>query len=149
MSRSIFEVTGDVEAGVPRFAEVKFLTGIPFGHAFVNFISPSASHEFRCLAAEFEKQELILSWADVQGLEEQIKRYRNSPVMHRGQGLARVLTSRVGCQAAPDLAESSLPRHRNVPEAYKPIIFKDGVRMPFPAPSEWIKPPKIRMCRQR
>ena len=74
-----------VEAGVPGFAEVRFLTGIPFGHAFVNFTSPSACHQFHCLAAEFERQQLILCWAEIQGLQEQIKRYRNCPVMPHGK----------------------------------------------------------------
>ena len=62
---------------------MKFLTEIPFGHAFVNFTSPSAVQEFR-LALKAESQELILSWADIQGLEAQVQRYRNSPVMHLG-----------------------------------------------------------------
>ena len=64
---------------------MKFLTEVPFGHAFVNFLTPSAARKFRRLALKVESQELILSWAAIQGLEEQVQRYRNSPVMHLGQ----------------------------------------------------------------
>eukprot|EP00913_Durusdinium_trenchii_P020211 g18990.t1 len=31
--------------------------------------------------------------------------------------------------------------HRSVPDEYKPVIFKDGVRVPFPRPTKRIKPP--------
>lgn len=47
-----------------------------------------------------------------QGFMEHMERYRNSPVMHR-----------------------------SVPDAYKPIIFQDGVRIAFPRPTKRIKPP--------
>ncbi|CAE7362908.1 mei2, partial [Symbiodinium pilosum] len=41
-----------------------------------------------------------------QGFKAHVERYRNSPVMHRA-----------------------------VPDLYKPVIFKDGVRKPFPRPT--------------
>jgi len=42
-----------------------------------------------------------------QGLKEQIKRYQNSSLMHR-----------------------------DVPDEYKPALFKNGIRIPFPAPTQ-------------
>ncbi|CAE7939289.1 unnamed protein product, partial [Symbiodinium sp. KB8] len=47
-----------------------------------------------------------------QGFKAHVERYRNSPVMHR-----------------------------SVPDAYKPIIFQDGVRQNFPRPTRKIKAP--------
>ena len=47
-----------------------------------------------------------------QGFKDHVERYRNSPVMHR-----------------------------SVPDEYKPVIFKDGVRIAFPRPTKRIKPP--------
>lgn len=56
------------------------------------------------------------SWSEPrQGLSEHIERYRNSPVMHK-----------------------------SVPDEYKPVLFTDGVRIPFPPPTKAIRPPRIR-----
>jgi len=48
-------------------------------------------------------------------LEEHIERYRNSPVMH--------------------------PK---MPDEYKPVVFANGCRVPFPAPTRPIRAPRIR-----
>merc|ERR1711924_370716 len=48
-----------------------------------------------------------------QGLAEQIRRYRNSPVMHD-----------------------------SVPDEYKPMLFRKGIRQDFPAPTQMLKRPK-------
>jgi hypothetical protein len=48
-------------------------------------------------------------------LEEHIDRYRNSPVMHP-----------------------------NMPDEYKPAIFSQGMRVPFPVPTRSIRAPRIR-----
>jgi len=54
-----------------------------------------------------------VSWSGPhQGFKAHVERYRNSPVMHR-----------------------------SVPDAYKPIIFQDGVRQDFPRPTRKIKAP--------
>jgi hypothetical protein len=50
-----------------------------------------------------------------QGLPANIEKYRNSPVMHH-----------------------------SLPEDWKPLLFKDGERIPFPEPTRSIKPPKVR-----
>jgi len=56
------------------------------------------------------------SWSEPrQGLEEHIERYRNSPVMHK-----------------------------SVQDECKPVLFEDGMRIPFPAPTKAIRPPRIR-----
>jgi len=53
--------------------------------------------------------------APVQGLEDNIERYRNSPVMHEA-----------------------------VPAQYKPLLFDGGVPVAFPAPTKSIRFPRLR-----
>lgn len=50
-----------------------------------------------------------------QGLETHVDRYRNSPLMHS-----------------------------SVPEAYRPVLFENGVRIKFPASTTRIRAPRIR-----
>jgi len=50
-----------------------------------------------------------------QGLETHVERYRNSPLMHS-----------------------------SIPEAFRPVMFKNGVRVEFPAPTTRIRAPRIR-----
>merc|ERR1712045_1003585 len=56
----------------------------------------------------------------LQGLEEQIERYRNSPLMH--------------------------PR---VSDELRPAVYSRGVRLPFPKPTVSIRPPRIRTSTER
>lgn len=64
----------------------------------------------------WEEEELEVSWSlPLQGLASHIRRYQNSPVMHT-------------C----------------VPDEYKPVILRNGVRQPFPAPTRSIKKPRMR-----
>jgi len=51
-----------------------------------------------------------------QGLQAHVERYRNSPVMHK-----------------------------QVPDQYKPVVFKHGVRKPFPRPTKKIRAPQMFM----
>lgn len=91
-----------------------------FGYAFVNFVS----HQVADLAletldgTEFWNQATPLDadWSmPHQGYAVHVKRYQNSPVMHRG-----------------------------VPEEYKPMIFANGMRQKFPEPTKKIKEPRLR-----
>lgn len=57
-----------------------------------------------------------VSWSEPnRSVAEHVERYRNSPVMHA-----------------------------SMPDEYKPIIFFNGLRMPFPPPTKVIRPPRIR-----
>jgi hypothetical protein len=61
-----------------------------------------------------------VDWGSCQhGLHANIERYRNSPVMHS-----------------------------SVPDEYKPVLFKKGVRIAFPAPTKSLKPMKLRKVQQ-
>jgi hypothetical protein len=96
--------------------------GQNFGHAFVNF---TYSHDaalarerfagFSAWAVESEKPCEAMWREQCQGLTAHIQKYRNSALMHE-----------------------------SVPDDNKPIMFVDGVRCPFPAPTQPIKAPKMR-----
>jgi len=86
-----------------------------FGYAFVNF----ELHEVaaRCLCM-FQNntllQEMSVQWCEEhQGLCVHIERYRNSPIMHS-----------------------------DINDEYKPIYLSHGHRLPFPAPTKVIRPPR-------
>jgi hypothetical protein len=55
-----------------------------------------------------------VTWSDaMQGLDEHVERYRDCPVMHE-----------------------------SIPDEFKPLLFKDGVRVPFPKPTKKIQAPR-------
>lgn len=93
-----------------------------FGYAFVNFVT---HHDAKKAKQSFQgfsrwrvpsRKTCDVVWSGpVQGLQAHTERYRNSPVMHD-----------------------------SVPDEYKPAVFVDGVRVPFPAPTKRIRPPRVR-----
>merc|ERR1711957_829998 len=87
--------------------------GSCYGYAFVNFVTGgSATVARRCLETTAS---LEVSWADSQGLDAQIERFRNSPIMHL-----------------------------SVVDEAKPALFCGGLRIAFPAPTERINHPRMR-----
>eukprot|EP00928_Gymnodinium_smaydae_P077554 TRINITY_DN6093_c0_g4_i1.p1 TRINITY_DN6093_c0_g4~~TRINITY_DN6093_c0_g4_i1.p1 ORF type:complete len:856 (+),score=188.23 TRINITY_DN6093_c0_g4_i1:104-2671(+) len=101
----------------------KFSTQQNFGYAFVDMCTPADVE--RCWATfqgytdwRFEHEDGLepceVLWGNMyQGQEAHIKRYQNSPVMHE-----------------------------SVPDALKPAMYWNGQRLPFPPPTEVIKPPR-------
>jgi hypothetical protein len=92
-----------------------------FGYAFVAFhchseaVRAKAHFQGYSWGAECE-QSCDVAWSGpVQGREQHVERYRNSPVMHE-----------------------------SVPDEYKPAVFEHGQRIPFPAPTKAIRPPRLR-----
>jgi len=91
------------------------------GYAFVNLESSRVAEEFWSTFNKFgqwpgaSRKVCTVSWSSCQGLEENVARYRNSPVMH------------------PD-----------VEDTFQPAIFETGVRLAFPTPSESLCRPRIR-----
>jgi len=55
------------------------------------------------------------SWSDRQSVAEHIERYRDSPIMHQ-----------------------------SVPDGRRPVLFKDGMEIPFPAPTKPVRRPRVR-----
>jgi hypothetical protein len=111
-------------AGTYDFAylPVDFKSQAGLGYAFVNFTS--STDALKC----FETFEGFSDWtvpsekictvtwgSPYQGLEAHIERYQNSPVMHH-----------------------------SIPDEWKPVLLKQGVRFPFPPPTKQIKTPKVR-----
>jgi hypothetical protein len=105
------------------YLPVDFKTHAGLGYAVVDMLSPSEAQEMWLHFEGFSRWGLPtdkvcnVRWSvpHQQGLEAQIARYRNSPVMHEA-----------------------------VPESWKPLLFQDGVSMPFPLPTRKIRVPRIR-----
>lgn len=109
------------------YLPMDFRNGINLGYAFVNLLNyPQAMVFMQCFQGFsewfFDSAKVCeISWAHPhQGLTEHVDRYRNSPVMHH-----------------------------SMPDEYKPMVFKDGVRVPFPPPTKVIRAPKLRPIRER
>jgi|Transcript_20682 hypothetical protein len=101
---------------------IDFQTKVGLGYAIVNMVSPSvamcAQQHFKgfCNWAFPCDNRVEVDWnRPHQGLKAHIDRYRNSPLMHE-----------------------------SVPETYRPVLFQDGRRVPFPAPTARIRAPRIR-----
>uniref|UniRef100_A0A7S2NE37 RRM domain-containing protein n=1 Tax=Alexandrium andersonii TaxID=327968 RepID=A0A7S2NE37_9DINO len=92
------------------------------GYAFVNMLSAKDAQAIRDSLEGFRQWSLpstkvcSVGWSNpTQGLEANIERYRNSPVMHT-------------C----------------IPDEFKPILLKNGARIAFPAPTQSIRKPTTR-----
>jgi len=104
------------------YLPIDFRTGVNLGYAFVNFVTHKDAELFKVCFHGFYQwfcqspKVCDVSWTDPhQGLREHVERYRNSPVMHE-----------------------------DVSDIYKPRLYAGGKRIPFPAPTKRIRPPRIR-----
>lgn len=102
------------------YLPIDFKTHAALGYAFLNLITPEDAERVHQRLNGFTRWVLpsskvcSISWSQPhQGLEAHIARYRSSPLMHAA-----------------------------VPDSYRPILFKNGIRVPFPAPTKNIKPPR-------
>jgi len=93
-----------------------------FGYAFVGFEAHACAEVAKRHFQGFTKWKVPsqktcdVAWSgEVQGNKAYIDKYRNSPVMHD-----------------------------SVPDEYKPALFANGFRVPFPAPTKRIRPPRVR-----
>jgi RNA recognition motif-containing protein len=104
------------------YAPTDFRSLTSFGYGFVNLVS------FNEAVRMMESLDGYDGWASTginsmevcwsmphQGLDLQIRRFQNSPVMHP-----------------------------SVPDEIKPMIFTDGVRSPFPEPTKQLREPRAR-----
>eukprot|EP00929_Paragymnodinium_shiwhaense_P120457 TRINITY_DN92409_c0_g1_i1.p1 TRINITY_DN92409_c0_g1~~TRINITY_DN92409_c0_g1_i1.p1 ORF type:complete len:514 (-),score=147.09 TRINITY_DN92409_c0_g1_i1:185-1726(-) len=92
------------------------------GYAFVNFAVHEDADRARKHFEGFTRWRVQshkvceVNWGEpLQGLAAHIERFRNSPVMHEG-----------------------------VPHEYKPALFENGVRVPFPEPTKRIRAPRLK-----
>merc|ERR1712048_1120734 len=104
------------------YVPMNFRNECGFGYAFICMESEEAAEEFHEYFEGFQgwseasPKVCSVTWSDAnQTLEEHIEQYRNSPIMHE-----------------------------SVPDKYKPGLYKEGERIPFPAPTKQIKAPRKR-----
>lgn len=102
------------------YLPIDFQTEVGLGYAFIN-LTGDVQH-FRDHFHGFSDWQVAsqkvchVSWSNpLQGIQAHIDRYRNSPVMHE-----------------------------SVPDEYKPMLFVNGERVAFPAPTKRIRPPRLR-----
>lgn len=96
-----------------------FKSGSSLCYAFVNFVDAELANDF---LEQFDgladrpalggKVTQATLATTVQGLAANVERHRNSPAMHD-----------------------------SVPDTFKPALFQNGVRMPFPEPTKTLKTP--------
>jgi len=101
---------------------VDFKRWAGLGYAFVNLINHGEASRVWGHFDGFCKWDLPsnkvveVCWGTpLQGLADCTERYRNSPVMHD-----------------------------SIPEHFKPVVFKNGIRFPFPEPTKKIRNPRWR-----
>jgi len=102
------------------YLPMDFRSGSAFGYAFINLLTPEDTHLFEshfqgfCSWAFPSRKVAEVTWSrPMQGLAATTDRYRNSPIMHQ-----------------------------DVPDRYKPCMFRDGVRVCFPSPTKPISSPE-------
>lgn len=94
------------------------------GYAFVNFTQHEVAVQCMRTFQDFSEWSLAskpcrVQWSHPhQGLEAHVERYRNSTVMHY-----------------------------SVPDQFKPMVFHQGMRVPYPAPTTLVRPPRARLNR--
>lgn len=102
------------------YLPIDWRTHVVLGYAFVNLTSPEEAERFYSHFDGFVPRpteggrSLSSGWSfPYQGFADNVKRYRDSPLMHE-----------------------------LVPDAYRPAIFSNGFRVPFPPPTKKVKCPR-------
>jgi hypothetical protein len=106
------------------YLPVEFHTELNHGYVFINFTTTENFERFCEHFTGFSDwmvpsdRVCEVSWSDAaQGIDENIQRYRDSPMMHE-----------------------------SVEDRFKPALFENGVRIPFPEPTKKIKAPRRKKC---
>jgi hypothetical protein len=93
-----------------------------FGYAFVNFCTHERAQQAKVTFQGFSRwtvpsrKTCDVVWTNPeQGFDAHVQRFQNSPVMHE-----------------------------SVPDEFKPVVFENGVRVPFPLPTKRIRAPRVR-----
>jgi hypothetical protein len=104
------------------YLPMDFQKQMGLGYAFVNLtdwrVAEQARQHFQGFSDWGVTSDQICEtlWSDAQqGLTANVERYRSSPVMHE-----------------------------SVPAIFRPVIFSNGVKVPFPPPTKKIQAPKMR-----
>jgi len=104
------------------YLPMDFQTEVGLGYAFINLrsfeVAVQLQEHFQGFTSWVVQSEKVcqISWSDThQGLRAHVGRYINSPVMHE-----------------------------SVPDRFKPALYDQGVRVPFPSSTKIIRPPRLR-----
>jgi hypothetical protein len=104
------------------YVPVDFKNKRNLGYALINLVGPAEALRFMAHFSGFSRwgvpseKTCSVGWCSPQqGLEAYVERYRNSPVMHQ-----------------------------SVPDEWRPLLLCHGVPVPFPAPTQKIKQPKVK-----
>jgi RNA recognition motif-containing protein len=104
------------------YMPIDFTSKASMGYAFVNLICPDYAQKFMACFDGFcdwvipTRKRCIVNWSDPhQGLESNVERYRNSPIMHK-----------------------------DVPDSFKPALFLNGMRVNFPEATKRVRCPRLR-----
>jgi RNA recognition motif-containing protein len=104
------------------YMPIDFNSKASMGYAFVNLICPEYAQNFMTSFEGFfewvipTRKRCIVNWSNPhQGLESNVERYRNSPVMHK-----------------------------DVPDSFKPALFVNGIRVNFPEATKRLRCPRLR-----
>jgi hypothetical protein len=102
------------------YVPFKFKTELNQGYAFINLTTAENAESFRAHFAGFTAwgmpSHMVCEtiWSDtLQGIDAHVGRYRDSPIMHE-----------------------------SVEDRFRPLLFKDGQRIPFPEPTIQVKKPR-------
>jgi len=102
------------------YVPIDFKSKAGLGYAFIDFRSSEEADDFFPRFQEFTKWPMPsdkvcdVTWSvALQGIEVHLERYRNSPVMHE-----------------------------SVPDEFRPVLFQNGKRVPFPLPTKRIRAPR-------
>jgi hypothetical protein len=108
------------------YLPVDFKTDTGLGYAFIDLCTPAEAQRFFSHFQGFAAWGMLsekvceVSWSDVlQGRQAHVERYRDSFVMHE-----------------------------SVPEEFKPALFSEGKRIPFPGPTKKLRAPRPCLHRQ-
>lgn len=103
------------------YVPTDFSRGAGLGYAFVNLATAADAREFRSCLEGFRQWSVpsskvcTVGWSNpCQGLQANIERYKNSPIMHD-----------------------------SVPDEFKPMLFVHGVRVQFPPPTKKLRKPDM------
>lgn len=109
------------------YVPVDFATGVSYGYAFVNLTSAEGVEGFIAHFDGFsdwdgqsKKVCRVVPCDSNESPSERIERYRNLRVMHA-----------------------------SVPDTFKPVMYSAGQRVPFPAPTKKLRPPRVQGAGQK
>jgi len=106
------------------YAPFDFSRNALIGYVFINFVTEAMAKQFFSVFNGFNQWSLRstkvseVKLSTLQGLDSHVQFYRNCPVMHE-----------------------------SVAEEFRPLLFSNGQRVPFPPPTKKIRPPHLKDCR--